>query len=297
MAQTDKNKKVVDLHGGHADAEKTKPYTADTLNIVHSSGKFVMGLATLQAISEGLFDFDTKIASIWPEFAAGGKENVTVKDLLEHQGGVTWVEGEHIPLAEELSDLDALAKRVAGQPHNFGGKTTKAYHAITRGWYLSELLRRTRADKKSFGGVLGEWRSKLGVEFYCGLPDSVKETKFAHVINSPANLAQFAMMAQLPPDMPMMKMLLGLAHLKDYDPTKGETFSHSPAFLKGETPSASCVTNATALATFANALTNTNKGTLNGYKIMSEEVWKKSLTPEETNKDALDPALGAVIPT
>ena len=87
-----------------------------------------MGLAVLQAISSGAIGFDTKIASLWPEFGEGNKENVTIKDLLEHQGGMTWVEGEHIPLPEELQDLDALAKRIAKQPHNFGGVTTKAYH-------------------------------------------------------------------------------------------------------------------------------------------------------------------------
>lgn len=223
---------------------------------------------------------------------------MTIKDVLEHQGGMTWVDGDHIPAPEELADLDALARRIAGQPHNFGGATTKAYHAITRGWVLNEVLRRVRPDGKSFGElVASEWCPKLEIDFYCGLPDDVKESRFNHVINSPGNVAQFAQLASLPPDLPMMKMLLPLAKLNDYDPTKGETFSHSAAFLRGQTPSASSVTNASSLAKLANCLTDSNRGNLDGYELLSPQVWERALQHEHLNKDSIDPCLGAAVPT
>jgi CubicO group peptidase (beta-lactamase class C family) len=46
-----------------------------------------LAITTLQAISEGKFDFDDRIAKIWPEFGCENKEKVTVKELLEHSVG------------------------------------------------------------------------------------------------------------------------------------------------------------------------------------------------------------------
>jgi CubicO group peptidase (beta-lactamase class C family) len=77
----------VDLVGGWQDKAMTKPYTFDTIHVIHSSGKTVMGIVTLENISQGHFDFDDRVASIWPDFGSGGKGKVTVKELLEHSVG------------------------------------------------------------------------------------------------------------------------------------------------------------------------------------------------------------------
>lgn len=114
---------------------QTKPYTEDTLQIIHSAGKTVMAMNMAHIISQGLVDYDQKIAHYWPEFAQGGKQDVLVKDLLMHCGGVQSLNPELVPNNEEMHDLDKLAAKIAKQPHNNGGKLTKSYHAITRGWY------------------------------------------------------------------------------------------------------------------------------------------------------------------
>ena len=36
-------------------------------------------------VDRGLLDYDKTVASYWPEFAQYGKENVTVRMLLNHQ--------------------------------------------------------------------------------------------------------------------------------------------------------------------------------------------------------------------
>lgn len=77
----------MDLVGGWQDKAMTKPYTFDTIHVIHSSGKTVMGIVTLENISQGHFDFDDRVASIWPDFGSGGKGKVTVKELLEHSVG------------------------------------------------------------------------------------------------------------------------------------------------------------------------------------------------------------------
>ena len=36
-------------------------------------------------VDKGLLDYDRTVASYWPEFAQNGKENVTVRTLLNHE--------------------------------------------------------------------------------------------------------------------------------------------------------------------------------------------------------------------
>lgn len=78
---------------------------------------------------------DDRISAYWPDFGAGAKGKVTVKEMLEHSGGVAWLDPEYQPTAEMTltENLPMLARHIAGQPHNQGGKTTRAYHAITVG--------------------------------------------------------------------------------------------------------------------------------------------------------------------
>lgn len=161
------------------------------------------------------------------------------------------------------------------------------------------VLRRVRPDHKSFGSILTtEICPQLGISIYCGLPDSVKSSSnFCHVVYSPEYEAQMKAMGSLPPPGPTTppgaKMLLPLSKLDDIDASKGTFWSHSSAFLKGETPSASCVTNARALAKLANVLTNTNHGS----PLLSEKVWQLGITREQRNKDVPDAALGVPVAT
>jgi CubicO group peptidase (beta-lactamase class C family) len=144
-------KPVIEMYAGYADEEKTKPYTKDNLNIVHSSGKAVMSLTIAHLVGEGKLDYDEKVSKYWPEFAAGNKGDVTLGQLCAHSGGVSWwaisfsespslatyfirgflrLDKEFMPTVEDIQmgNQDALEKKIAGQPHNQGGTTTKSYH-------------------------------------------------------------------------------------------------------------------------------------------------------------------------
>ncbi len=63
---------VVELVGGWADAARTRPWEPDTLVDVYSVGKAVVALLALQSVDRGLLGLDDPVASVWPEFAAGG---------------------------------------------------------------------------------------------------------------------------------------------------------------------------------------------------------------------------------
>lgn len=81
-------KNVIDLWGGHTDAQKSKPWEKDTITGVFSSTKVVSTLAAHILVDRGLLDVNKKVATCWPEFGSNGKDNVKVSHILSHSSGV-----------------------------------------------------------------------------------------------------------------------------------------------------------------------------------------------------------------
>jgi hypothetical protein len=75
-------KLVVDLVGGHTSPKRDKELTTENFTVIFSSGKCVTGIIISYLVDKGLLNFNMKIADVWPEFAQGNKENVTLKDLV-----------------------------------------------------------------------------------------------------------------------------------------------------------------------------------------------------------------------
>jgi len=79
---------VIDLWGGFADPEKTRPWRRDTLVNVYSTTKGIVALAAHVLADRGQLDLDAPVARYWPEFTAAGKETMPVRHLLTHQAGL-----------------------------------------------------------------------------------------------------------------------------------------------------------------------------------------------------------------
>jgi CubicO group peptidase (beta-lactamase class C family) len=82
---------VVDIWGGVREpvadpAAPPKPWLQDTLVNVFSSTKGIVALGASILIDRGLLDIAAAVSSYWPEFAAQGKGELTVAQLLSHQG-------------------------------------------------------------------------------------------------------------------------------------------------------------------------------------------------------------------
>ena len=67
---------VVDLWGGHADVERTRPWEKDTIVNVYSTTKTMTALTALLLADRGELDFNAPVAKYWPEFAASGKADM-----------------------------------------------------------------------------------------------------------------------------------------------------------------------------------------------------------------------------
>ncbi|WP_433061288.1 serine hydrolase domain-containing protein [Dactylosporangium sp. CS-033363] len=172
--------KVVDLWGGYRDGRRREPWREDTLVTVFSTTKGVSGLAIAVAHARGWIAHDEPVATYWPEFAAGGKAAVTVRQLLAHQAGLPAIDR---PLSvSDLADLDVVAAALAAQRPAWAPGTRHGYHAISLGWYEGELLRRVDPAHRTLGRFFAEEiAGPLGAEFHIGVPDAVDPERIATV--------------------------------------------------------------------------------------------------------------------
>jgi CubicO group peptidase (beta-lactamase class C family) len=172
--------KVVDLWGGYRDLARRLPWQEDTLVMVYSTTKGLAGMTMAVAHSRGLLDYDERVASYWPEFAQGGKENITVRQMLSHQAGLS---GLDRPLdLKTIADHDALAATIARQVPAWEPGTRHGYHGISLGWYEGELIRRVDPEHRTLGTFFQEEIAEpLGLEFYIGVPPCVDDSRVARI--------------------------------------------------------------------------------------------------------------------
>jgi len=130
------------------------------------------------AHSHGLFDYDERISKYWPEFAQQGKDKITIRQLLAHQAGLFAF--DELGDKSTIADLDRLAVVLARQKPAYEPGTQQVYHALTLGYYESELLRRVDPKGRSIGQYFqDEIATPLGLDFYIRLPEEIPNTRLA----------------------------------------------------------------------------------------------------------------------
>jgi len=159
---------VVDLWGGWQDAARTRPWQADTLVNVFSVGKAIAALCVVQLVSRGALEFDQRVSSVWPEFAAEGKSDVTVRQLLSHQCGLPAIREQLPPGA--IYDWDAMCATLAAHRPWWEPGTAHGYHVNTFGFLVGELVRRVTGD--TLGTMVQrEIAGPLAADFYIGVSE------------------------------------------------------------------------------------------------------------------------------
>ena len=271
---------VVDLMGGHRDRNGEVPYGPDTLQVVFSTTKGITALAVAMCVERGLLDYAERVATYWPEFAAHGKQDITVAQLLSHRGGLYTVDG---PITlEEALHWDTVTSRLAATAPLFPPGSTHGYHALTYGWLAGEIVRRAT------GQGLGEFVQEhivqpLGVELWIGLPEE-HEPRVAHLMAHP--------IPKFPPEIArIMLETSGPGSLGE------KALSLNGAFGQGafnrrdvhaaQIPGANAITNARSLATVYAATI----GEVNGVRLLSEET-RRLATTSETPAGEIDAILG-----
>jgi CubicO group peptidase (beta-lactamase class C family) len=160
---------VVDLWGGYFDGSYSRLFERDTIVQVFSSTKTMTALCALVLADRGEIDLDVPVAKYWPEFAAEGKGDVAVRQLLGHTSGLCgWTERlTH----RDLYDVEKSTALLARQAPLWKPGRVSGYHGFTQGHLIGEVVRRVTG--KSLGTFLAEEIAQpLGVEgdFHIGTP-------------------------------------------------------------------------------------------------------------------------------
>src|SRR5215204_7325447 len=136
----------------------------DSLVHVFSVTKPLAAACALWLVDRGRIALDARVADVWPEYAAGGKQDTTLRQMLCHQAGLLALR-EPQPLAA-LLDLDRAAALLAAEPAWWPPGSAHGEHALLYGTLLGEVVR--RVDGRTLGALFRDefarpWR--LDVHF------------------------------------------------------------------------------------------------------------------------------------
>jgi CubicO group peptidase (beta-lactamase class C family) len=143
---------VVDAVAGVADARAARPVDPGTLFFAASTGKGVATSVAHVLVDRGDLSYDQRVADVWPEFGAHGKDGVTLRDVLVHTAGVPGLWPDITP--GDLGDWDRICAYIADQPPWWRPGARIGYHALTFGFVLGELVR--RATGRTLAAALRE---------------------------------------------------------------------------------------------------------------------------------------------
>lgn len=110
--------------------------TADSVLYLSCAGKPLLAAVLVRCVDEGMIRFDDAVADHLPAFAAGGKEAVTVSDVLSHAAGFVSFRGH--PAHDSYEDFLAHVLGLPLEPGWTPGED-QGYHQETA-WYVVAAL-------------------------------------------------------------------------------------------------------------------------------------------------------------
>lgn len=161
-------RKVVDLWGGIANPETGAPWREDTICCMMSVGKSMTALALLMLVDRGKVDLEAPVARYWPEFAAAGKAAITVRTLVSGLAGLLYADAAPDGSAY---DWDVVCAALAIQKPEWEPGTKGAYHSVTCGYLLGEIVH--RVDGRRIDIFFREEIAKpLGIDYGFGVAEA-----------------------------------------------------------------------------------------------------------------------------
>lgn len=273
VAAYHRGRQIVDVALG-AMSEDGPPVDSRTIFPIFSVVKGALAVAVHIQASKGLLDLDAPIAGYWPEFAAHGKDRITLRHVLSHQAGVPQMPAG--VTLERAMDWDWITAAIADlEPmHEPGAESW--YHGMTYGWLIGEAIRRTDPQHRLIDRFLQEEVCKpLGIDsFFISVPVS-ERSRVATLSGAP-----------YPRDLPDTSPLcIGLPHSVGL---QAENFNRADV-QHAELPAVGGYANASSVARLFALLAG--GGELDGVRLLPEAL-VETMRVARANSDAPDPFLG-----
>lgn len=244
--------KVIDIASGYTSEKRDKKVDANTLFPIFSVGKAIMSTTMHRLLASGKADIDDPVCKYWEEFAACGKEFLTIRHILSHRAGLHTLHlGEAL---EQLADWEYMCRKVENSPALYEGKKM-CYHSISYAWTVGELASRI-AGMPFQEAIRRNVFDKLDIadEFYFGVPES-EDHRVAELDST-----------------------------LDNDTKWCNTFVSPPAVRRGFIPSANGYATAGAIAKHYSALLASGK-----EQLLPQEWIDKVTVPQRDAEDPLPP--------
>ena len=267
-----------DLWAGVADKRTGRAWNEDTLQLVFSTTKGAAAICVARLVDAGRISYDDPVAAHWPEFAANGKGDITIAQMMSHQAGLPYLDAE-LGFDDAMAVAPMVAALAAQAPIWEPG-TKHGYHAVTYGWLAGELVR--RVDGRTLGTYFAEEiAGPLGLEFWIGLPES-EEPRVARLeaVPPPADPNVAALMEQfMGPGTVAWKALTVNGALT----TGGENAFNTRAVHATEMPAANGITTARSLARMYAATV----GPVDGIRLVGNETLAAARSEAVNGPDAV----------
>ncbi len=168
------------------EAQPGVPWSEKTKSVIFSTSKGLLSILMHRLIEAGAINVDEKVSTYWPEFAANGKENITVAMIMRHRSGLSAVR-EELTL-EDLQDITRVEASLARQKPIWEPDAGYLYHAGTIGQLLGKIIFNV-TGKRVNQFLQEELANPLGVEAYFGAPASIEdEIAFLKSDNAPIDI-------------------------------------------------------------------------------------------------------------
>lgn len=223
--------------------------STDTPFGIFSASKAITAMVVHLLDQRGALHIGDRVADYIPEYARNGKDAITIAHVLSHRAGVPNLPGDVMDV-ENLNDNELLVEVLCdARPASRAGKTL-AYHAISGGFILGEVVRRVTGD--DIRTVLQrELLDPLGFRFmnYGVAPEDLPLVGRCYATGA----------KPLPPLSTVLERALGKT------PDDIVEASNDPRFLTGIIPAGNGVASATELSRFFELLRR--GGELDGVRI------------------------------
>jgi CubicO group peptidase (beta-lactamase class C family) len=242
------------------DAPKTA-VTPDTPFCVFSASKAVTAMVVHLLDEQGVLRIEDRVSDHIPEYAAYGKESITIAHVLAHRAGVASLPKEALDL-DRVGDREFLLHLMCEAKPVLPGRLL-AYHAVSGGFILDAVIHRLTG--KTVQEVLEEEiLDPLGFRWgnYGVRPEDVDHVGLDYVTGP----------RLLPPLSTLVMRVLSIPLDKVVE------FSNDPRFLTGLIPSANVVTTANELSRFFELFRA--GGELDGVRIMQPDTIRRALTEQ-----------------
>ncbi|MGO8961676.1 MAG: serine hydrolase domain-containing protein [Streptosporangiaceae bacterium] len=176
------------IAGGKVVVDHAVSCSSDSLFFLFSASKPMAALLVHLLAERGELALDDPVAWYWPEFGQRGKQDITIRQVLQHRSGLPVVRSMARD-ALAMTGWAASVRAIERAAPSYRPGEVPAYHVISYGFILGELVQRVTGVRVA-EFMRTELLAPLGLhDTYLGLPGEVWSRHVPVSGHGPAEIA------------------------------------------------------------------------------------------------------------